>query len=336
MCKLLTQSHSCGHSITLERDSCFLVKTKFQCTNEEKRKLRSSRDIRRRCRKLQRKIRLAGAIPSPVKRQDNPPSPGEASQKPHAPKLTQPDPSRIIADLKALCAKVAAEQRAGVTSKPNYMRQDSAKAETHVRKTSIASTSKQVRAPREFSGPDDIPYNVHGGRPVKSDLFSEFLNEMDPYASGSNREKENHRYPKSRQPWTRDSSDRAASFEAGGIVRPSTPSQFSLLSSGRSAKGQCKPSLRLPTPSDTRTDSNSAKSYASSAGPRAKRHSSSVSSASVRAAERHINEMLAREFEQTASLGEFVLQSPEARPLRQGPSAEYDPCQSYLTVVRRA
>jgi hypothetical protein len=273
MCKLLTQSHACGHSITLERDSCFLVKNKFQCMNEEKRLLRASRDVCERCRKLQRKIQLAGAIPSPVKRQDNPPSSGEASQKPPAPKLTRPDPSRIIADLKALCAKVAAEQRAEVTSKPNSMRQDSAKVEIHVRKTSIASTSKQVRAPREVSGPGDIPYSVHGGRPVKSDLISEFLNEMDPYASGSNLEKENHRSPKPRQPWTRDSSDRAASFEVrGGTVRPSTPSQFPLLSSGRIAKGQRKPSLRLPTPSDTRTDSNSAKSYATSAGPRARRH----------------------------------------------------------------
>ena len=344
MCKILTQSHSCGHSITLKREPCFLVKNKFQCTNEEKTPLRSSRHLCQRCRKLQRKIQLSGAIPSPtkrqinrpalIKRQSNPPSPGEASQKPPAPKLTQSDPSRIIADLKALCAKVAAEQRSGVTPQPDSIRHDSAKVEIQALKASIVSTSKQVRAHREVSGPGESPYSVHRGRHVKSDLFSEFLNEMDPYTSGSNLKQQNHRSHELRQPWTRDSSDRAASFEGkGGILRSS---QFPLVSSSRSAKGQGKAPLRISTPSDTRTDSNPAKRYANPAGSRVERHSSKVSTASVRAAKKHINEVLAREFEQTAGLFEIVLQSPEARPLRQGPSGEYDPCQSCLTVVKRS
>jgi hypothetical protein len=333
MCKILTQSHSCGHSIKLKRDPCFLVKNKFRCTNEEKRPLRCSRHICERCRKQQRKIQLAGAIPSPIKRQINPPSTGQASQKPPAPKPTQPNPSKIIADLKALCAKVAAEQRAGVAPMTDSMQHSSAKVEIQVRKASTVSTSNHLRAYREVSGSGENPHSVHGGRSGKLDLFSEFVDEMDPCASGTNLKKGNHRSLQSRQPWTRDNADRAASFGGkGGIVGPS---HFPSLVSGRSAEGQGKSPFRLSAPSDTRTGSNRVKTYATPVSSRAERHSSKVSTASVRAAKKHIDQMLTREFEQTASLGEIVLHSPEARPLRQGPSREYDPCRSCLTIAKR-
>jgi hypothetical protein len=323
MCKILTQSHSCGHSITLKRELCFLVKNKFQCTNEEKRQLRSSRRDCEKCRKQERKIRLAGVIPSPVKGQSLPDSPKEVSQEPLAPKHTQPDPSSIVANLEALCAKLAAEQRAGVTPKPDSIRHNSTTLEIQVLKASTVSTTKPAHALRELPGLSENPHSVRRGKPVKADLFSVFLDEMDPHARGSSLTEDNHQSRSIRQPWTRGHSDRAASF--GGTGRIVRPSQFPLLSSSRNDKDPGRPSLRPSTPGDTGRDSNLATRNACPANSRTRRDSSKLSDTSVRAAKKHINEMLNRDFEQTACLGEIVLQSPEATPLRQDPSGEYDP-----------
>lgn len=135
-----------------------------------------------------------------------------------------------------------------------------------VLKSSTTSTSNQACADRKILVPSRIQCSVHGGLPTRLDLFSDFLDQMDPHAGRSNIsnkplnpivrrcQDEDHRSANIRHSWTRDSSDRAGSFDRE--ERTLHHSDPRLLLSSRSSKYQDSPlNVRPWTTTDNGTDS---------------------------------------------------------------------------------
>lgn len=123
MCKLLSRSHACGHQVVVRRKQCFLAKSEFQCTDAETTQVRPSRHNCNICHREQIRTRKAGTVLSSIKAQCDIDSSKDIPERPYVAKSTQLDAATIIANLKALCAKVAAEKHTEKLSRPDIVQQ---------------------------------------------------------------------------------------------------------------------------------------------------------------------------------------------------------------------
>ncbi len=340
MCKLLIQSRVCGHHVTVKTESCFLVENKFQCTYEEK-KVRQSRYDCSSCRRQQWEVKHTGAILLTIRPQRHLHSLKGYLQKTHLAETNKLDPATVIANLKALCAKGLTKTVVEETPEPE--------AAIPVLQATMISASTQAHVASECLVPNRGPLELNGKSPARKGSFSDFLEELDPnaYISKLRRkpsnpslkrcQDEDQRPPNSRQPWTRDGSNRVDS----SIIRRKTlnHSASRLPLPGRGFSYRNSPlSLKPSTDIGNETDSAFGTTHAVKLLPssRKRRNSSNISTASARSAKKKINEMLSQEFEETAYIGDIVLQSPEFKPFHQENHAEYDPAQSYLAFVERS
>lgn len=145
MCRVLFRSHTCGHELTLKRKPCFLVKNQLQCTDEEKTLVKRSRHDCIRCRRQQRQ-----RVSEPLTN--------------HA-RSSRPDPTTIIANLQALCAKVVAEQhQAEAIPKPEVKQSISTEVEVPMSKDSATGTGIRLPAAKNLSSKSANEMNPDSGR----------------------------------------------------------------------------------------------------------------------------------------------------------------------------
>lgn len=323
MCKIEVQGHACGHDITLGKDPCFLVKNKLLCSDEAKKQVRKSNRGCKACRKLQRQLLTQGPVAPATEREEPRDSSPPILKYPAAPKVAPKNPATIIANLKALCAKVAMEKGAG--SMPDTeLTQSSRTGLNHIgSEASIAGTDyKAWTAKKPTAAAQDEAYPRKVTLTGKTAFF-DLMDEMDdlarkPHMSTQSvdpsvrRCQGDHRRSELRgQPWTRDGCKFAVLLGTKDQLRNSA-SLGSRLSSSRNGHYTSPLTRKLPTGPDKKPESFGTKCCARRPLPLVqRRYYSNVSTASARSAKRKINAMLSREFEQTAHLGDIVLLSPE-------------------------
>jgi hypothetical protein len=348
MCKILLQGHACGHDVTLRKESCFLVKNKFQCTDEEKKLVNRSKHSCTCCRRQQRKLLNQEAISSSVDRETRHNSSQAISKPQDTAKVLPQDPATIIANLKALCAQVVAEKQAAVAPNPKLTRSNSIGPE-YPRTEASVSNECAIRNVRGITAAAQVPDRVCKGSLAAENAFFDFMDEMDDIARKSHTitksvdqsigrcQSDDRPSEDKRQPWTRDSLNLAASLGRNQQMR--YYADLGLQLSARSTGYLNSPLSGKPrTKTDNEAEAIRAKPRAGKPSPvvRRRRHSSNMSTASARSAKRKINEMLHREFEQTAHLGDIVLDSRENSPLAVEAGGDYDPAQSNLAFVKHS
>jgi hypothetical protein len=161
MCKILLRRHACGHHNVLKQESHFLVKNKFQCADEEREQVRDSRHDCTTCRRRHRQMPKPTAVPSTPKRLDS---------------------ATIIANLKALCAQVAAQQHAEAVPKFESILDASTTDETGERPTLPVSTEAEPSAAEESATASQNQRDLRMEPSGSANGFSKSTYETDPDA----------------------------------------------------------------------------------------------------------------------------------------------------------
>jgi hypothetical protein len=345
MCKILVQSHACGHKSTLRKEICFLVKNKFLCVNEEEER-KQSRYYCVSCRRQQKRVQHLEAVHLSGKREPIPCSQHNLQNSVVA-KSAQQDPTTVIANLKALCAKVVAERVCEATPKPQEIHNHVPKAGILTSEAITIDISAQTPADDEIELPHPGRTDLSRATPGSAIQVSDFLGERNLHARTTNtnikplnpnvRRCQAEGIPSaiSSPPWTQDHSIRGEHLARNGrSIGASHPRLLPLDRifkhphsplSPRPSMGRDKE--RKPTLATTR-----AGTYIPSSGKPTR--ATKVLTTSARSARQRIDNMLNQEFLQTAHLGDVVIQSPEINPLQTKSSGGYDPNQSYLAFVK--
>jgi hypothetical protein len=340
MCKILTRSHACGHQIKLGKESCFLVKNRFQYTDEEEKQVKNSKHDCYSCRRQQWKVQRAGTVSSPVKGQHQPHFTEGVIYKPHAENSRRLDPATIIANLKALCAEITIRTTKAVpkpeTNRPNSVKPGISELQSPIQRHDHMRSA--VLSPVRLGG-DESTSDSEGS-------FADSVDGRDSYACRFNvstkplvpevkRCQADDRLEDTDENWKRDASNPAVSFGRRAQTLRHSHSLLSLSSRiSKHKKSTLSHKSRSTTGSKTHSGLAAACVDAEKPHPCKRSHASNVSTGSAHSAKRRISKMLAQEFEQTAHLGGIVLQSPKISPLHLDPNEEYDPAQSYLAFVK--
>jgi hypothetical protein len=301
MCKVIVRGYACGHDTILKREPCFLVKNRFECGDEEKGQSKPSERECYTCRRQRRKFHkdATGSRHTSVRTKVDPAT------------YTSVDAVTVIANLKALCAKVIAEQRAEERPKNETTGESSLEAKEGAQVASDANRHDDTF--RDSKTAADRRSDLPGRSPARKGSFWEFADDkVDPLAgyfkfiasSGGRRFARRHREAAERE-------KRQAEFV------------------GKTGSGNTE-----TPPAPCLKDFDSKQKAADALETRRRKRSSATSTASVKSAKRRIHEMLTREFEQTASLGDIALESPEISPLKLDGEDDYDPAQSYLVFKK--
>ena len=224
MGKILVQGYICGHDITLRKDPCFLVKNKLPCSDEERKQVRKSKRSCNGCLKQQRKLPIQGRVPPAVEREE-PRDPSQPFSKYSAvAKAAAQDPSTIIANLKALCAKVVVEKRAIVIPTSEQTKSSQIGPKHLQSEVSIARKESATLTDRKTAAAAQDQTRVRKAALTDEGGFFDFMDEMDdlalkphismqPVDPNVRRCQGDHRRSGvRRQPWTRDNWKTAVSL----------------------------------------------------------------------------------------------------------------------------
>ena len=281
-----------------------------------------SRNSCRNCRRNQRNVQVPGAVSTSPQRKET------ISQKHDVAKPSSLNATTTIANLKVLCAQVVAEERDTAISKAEPTKPNQVTAEDSGVKASFVSNKGQTPVVSEVTADSHGQGSVHKSPLVTETLFYDFMDEIDnlsgkpqlttksadPNISRCQGDDRNSRT--GRQLWTRDTSQSAEFLDTKRQMR--YIGDLDLQQSVRRTEHVSSPlSRKARTKVENRAPSALTKSCVGTHLPRPqtrRRQSSKVSTASARSAKRKTNEMLSREFEQTAHLGDIALESPEISP----------------------